>query len=34
VCCLYDSGAKAPYETMKVAQFNIEWLTDGADHIE
>ena len=34
ICCLYDRGAKFPYESIQLAQFNLEWLSDGADHIE
>ena len=33
VCCLYERGISGPYESIRLAQFNIEWLTDGADHI-
>ena len=33
ICCLYERGVSDPYESIKLAQFNIEWLTDGADHV-
>lgn len=28
VCCLYERGEKSPYETITLAQFNLEWLTE------
>ena len=34
VCCLYERGVSHPYESIRLAQFNIEWLTDGADQYE
>ena len=34
VGCLYERGAKSPYEKITLARFSIEWLTDGADHLE
>jgi len=33
ICCLYERGEKIPYEKVTFANFNIEWLTDGADHL-
>jgi hypothetical protein len=34
LCCLYEMGVESPYETIRLAQFNLEWLTGGADRIE
>jgi len=34
ICCLYERGAKGPYESLRLAQFNLAWLTDGADQLE
>jgi sialidase-1 len=34
ICCLYDRGATAAYESIQLAQFNLEWLLDGNDYIE
>ncbi|MEO6003682.1 MAG: sialidase family protein [Opitutus sp.] len=31
--CLYESGEKTPYEKITFARFNLEWLTDGEDHL-
>ena len=31
ICCLYERGEEHAYETVTLARFNIEWLTDGAD---
>ena len=33
VCCLYEMGVASPYESIRLAQFNIEWLTDGEDYL-
>ena len=33
ICCLYERGEENPYETITFAQFDLEWLTDGADRI-
>ena len=33
ICCLYERGVSHPYESIRLAQFNLEWLTDGADHV-
>lgn len=31
--CLYEGGEADPYETIRFARFNLEWLTDGADRL-
>ena len=31
ICCLYERGEENPYETITFAQFDLEWLTEGAD---
>ena len=31
VLCLYERGIDGPYESIRMAQFNLEWLTDGED---
>jgi sialidase-1 len=31
ICCLYERGYEGPYETITLARFNLEWLTDGQD---
>ena len=33
ICCLYERGNEGPYETITLARFNLEWLTDGEDHL-
>ena len=33
ICCLYERGVSHPYESIRLAQFNIEWLTEGADQL-
>lgn len=33
ICCLYERGDRNPYETITLARFNLEWLTDSQDHI-
>ncbi len=33
ICCLYERGKKSPYEKVTIAQFNIEWLSNGADYL-
>ncbi len=33
ICCLYERGKKHPYETITLARFNLEWLTDGKDNV-
>ncbi|MBN1341621.1 MAG: exo-alpha-sialidase [Phycisphaerae bacterium] len=32
--CLYERGKKSPYETITLARFPLDWLTDGKDTIE
>ncbi|MBN1341622.1 MAG: exo-alpha-sialidase [Phycisphaerae bacterium] len=34
ICCLYESGAKNPYERLTLARFGLDWLTDGSDTVE
>ena len=34
ICCLYERGESNYRETITLAQFNIEWLTDGADYLK
>ena len=31
VCCLYERGVDRYAESIRLAQFNLEWLTNGAD---
>jgi len=33
ICCLYERGEENAYETITFAQFDLGWLTDGADKI-
>lgn len=33
IYCLYERGEKNPYEKITLANFNIEWLTDGIDRL-
>lgn len=33
ICCMYERGNYNPYETITLARFNLEWLTDGEDHL-
>ncbi len=33
IYCLYERGEKNRYEKITFANFNVEWLTDGADHL-
>ena len=33
ICCLYERGASSAHESIRLAQFNLEWLTDVADGI-
>ncbi len=33
ICCLYERGEHHPYEKLTLAQFTIEWLTDGIDRL-
>ena len=34
VGCLYERGSERLSESIRFAQFNLEWLTDGADSPE
>ena len=31
ILCLYERGPKSAYETLTLARFNLQWLTDGED---
>ncbi|MCX7424044.1 MAG: sialidase family protein [Planctomycetia bacterium] len=31
ILCLYERGEKHPYETITLARFGLDWLTDGKD---
>ena len=31
ILCLYERGDRQPYETITLARFSLEWLTDGQD---
>jgi sialidase-1 len=33
ILCLYERGEENAYETITLAQFDLEWLTDGSDAI-
>lgn len=33
ICCVYEKGERNLYEKITFAKFNIEWLTDNADHL-
>ena len=33
IACLYERGDKYPYEKISLANFNVEWLTDGKDSL-
>ena len=33
ICCLYERGEEHPYERLAFARFDLEWLTDGDDHL-
>jgi len=33
ICCLYERGVEHPYESLTLARFNLEWLTDGEDRL-
>ncbi|MSO22535.1 MAG: exo-alpha-sialidase [Acidobacteria bacterium] len=33
VGCLYETGSSLPYDMIRFAQFNLEWLTVGGDHL-
>jgi len=34
ICCLYERGEEHPYETITLARFGLDWLTDGKDRAE
>ena len=34
ISCLYERGKERPYDTITFTKFNLEWLTDGADHLK
>lgn len=34
ILCLYERGHEMPYETLTLARFDLEWLTDGADKLQ
>jgi sialidase-1 len=34
ICCLYERGTEHCYEKITFARFDVEWLTEKADHIE
>jgi sialidase-1 len=31
ICCLYERGVQHAYETLTLARFDLDWLTNGAD---
>ena len=33
ILCLYERGEAGPYETLTLARFDLEWLTDAADRL-
>ncbi len=33
ICCFYECGEKHRYETITLARFGVDWLTDGKDAI-
>jgi len=33
ICCSYERSTDEYYESIRLAQFNLEWLTDGADSL-
>lgn len=33
ICCLYERGHEGLYETLTLARFDLEWLTDGQDRL-
>jgi sialidase-1 len=33
ICCLYERGREGPYESVTLARFNLEWLTNGVDRL-
>ena len=34
ICSLYERGVESPYERITFANFNVEWLTRGLDHLD
>ncbi len=34
ICCLYERGEGHPYETITLARFGLNWLTDGKDQVQ
>ena len=34
ILCLYERGDEHPYQTLTLARFNLEWLTQGADRLD
>ena len=35
ICCLYERGEQdSPYDTLTLARFNLEWLTQGRDKVD
>jgi len=33
ICCLYERGVTGPYDSIRLAQFDLEWLTEGSDKL-
>ena len=33
ICCLYEQDSSETHQSIRIAQFNIEWLTGGGDHL-
>ena len=33
ICCMYERGKAGLYETINLARFDLEWLTDGEDSV-
>ncbi|MCU1234946.1 MAG: exo-alpha-sialidase [Candidatus Solibacter sp.] len=33
ILCFYEAGTKTPYDTLTLARFNLEWLTNGQDSL-
>ena len=31
IACLYEQGDETAYDTLTLARFTLDWLTDGAD---
>ena len=34
ICCLYERGEQHAYETITLARFGLDWLTDGKDQVK